>query len=306
MGQLALNSFGCNHLAGGRNISRRGFYRRTSDGKAIQRFYCSGCNQSFGAESSHLYYRHKKRHLNGLMLRLYMSGMSERRISLELNINRKTFVRKFLLLGGLAFKSLHLSFSDRRDFKSVEFDELETFEHTKYKPLSVPVLVESKSRKILAFRVASMPAKGKLAKGALKRYGYRPDHRTSARRSLLKEIKLRLTPNAKIKSDMNPHYTLDIKEILPDCTHEVFKGRRGCVVGQGELKAGGFDPLFSLNHSNAMLRANINRLFRRTWCTTKKAKRLELHIALYAIYHNLKLTGKTQRTHSLLSKVFLN
>jgi len=58
------------------------------------------------------------------------------------------------------------------------------------------------------------------------------------------------------------------------------------VVGQGELKRGGYDPLFSLNHTAAMIRANINRLFRRTWCTSKRIDRLEGHLLLYTDYHN--------------------
>lgn len=39
----------------------------------------------------------------------------------------------------------------------------------------------------------------------------------------------------------------------------------------------------------AMLRANINRLFRRTWNTTKKIVALEWHVALYCWYHNCYL-----------------
>ena len=30
------------------------------------------------------------------------------------------------------------------------------------------------------------------------------------------------------------------------------KGRRGCVIGQGELKRGGYDPLFALNLNYAL------------------------------------------------------
>jgi hypothetical protein len=40
-----------------------------------------------------------------------------------------------------------------------------------------------------------------------------------------------------------------------------------------------------------MLRANINRLFRRTWCTTKKPERLEQHLAVYMDFHNRVLVG---------------
>lgn len=171
----------------------------------------------------------------------------------------------------------------------LEFDDMESFEHSKCKPLSITLAVEHKSRRILGFRVSKMPAKGKLAKIARKKYGRREDHRARARQELFSELKPIVEVGALIKSDMNPYYPPDVKRHFKACRHEVFKGRRGCVVGQGELKRGGFDPLFSLNHTCAMLRANISRLFRRTWCTTKKQSRLSLHIAIYAVYHNAKL-----------------
>ena len=176
--------------------------------------------------------------------------------------------------------------------QTIEFDDLETFEHSKLKPVSVTIAVEYQTRWILGFRVASMAAKGKLAALARKKYGPRDDHRTLKREELFSEIKNFIDPNAEIKSDQNPHYPPSVKMHFPQATHKTFKGRRGCVVGQGELKRGGFDPLFSLNHTCAMLRANINRLFRRTWCTTKLADRLEYHIALYGLYHNLVLLKK--------------
>ena len=42
--------------------------------------------------------------------------------------------------------------------------------------------------------------------------------------------------------------------------YQRFKGAKGAVVGQGELKKLKRDPLFMINHTCAMLRANINRL----------------------------------------------
>ena len=63
------------------------------------------------------------------------------------------------------------------------------------------------------------------------------------------------------------------------------------MVGQGELKRGGFDPLFALNHTAAMYRDRIKRLSRRTWCTTKRADRLQLLVDLYAWHHNERLRG---------------
>ena len=235
-------------------------------------------------------YRQKKRQVNPCLFRLLTGGFSQRRAALDLKVNRKTVVRKFHFLGlwaQILQREINLRF--HKPVQIMEFDELETIEHSKCKPLSVHLAVESGTRRILGFRVASMPAKGPLAKVARAKYGKRKDERKKSRTELFKEIKVLLDPNAQIRSDENPNYPADVKVHFPDSTHTRFKGKRGCVTGQGELKKIGFDPLFSLNHTCAMLRANINRLFRRTWCTTKKKERLEIHIAIYVLRHNLDL-----------------
>ena len=154
----------------------------------------------------------------------------------------------------------------------MQFDDLETIEHTKCKPLSVIMAVEKDTRRILGYTVSKMPAKGHLAKIARKKYGYRPDHRKAARDSLFKEISHKISPYAMIISDESPHYPKSVRTHFPKALHKTTFGKRGCVTGQGELKKVGYDPLFSLNHTFAMLRANINRLIRKTWCTTKKIK----------------------------------
>jgi hypothetical protein len=174
--------------------------------------------------------------------------------------------------------------------KAVQFDDLETAEHTKCKPLSVALVVEPKFRKILNFKVSRMPAKGLLAERARKKYGFRPDQRPKGWNACLSELRGRLNPEVEIKSDENPHYSRIIRRHFPQATHIQIKGGRGAVTGQGELKKLRFDPLFSLNHTCAMLRANLNRLFRRTWCTTKKIRGLEDHLSLYVDYHNRVLT----------------
>lgn len=229
-----------------------------------------------------------------------MSGLSQRRLARVLKVDRKTVVRKFIFLG---FYSYHLFQMENRihpKAHTVQFDDLETFEHSKCKPLSVTMAVEEDTRRILGFKVAKMPAKGLLTHVAKKKYGYREDERPRAREKLFCDLKELVEESALFKSDMNPHYPPDVKKHFPRGIHQAFKGKRGCVVGQGELKGGGFDPLFSLNHSFAMTRANINRLFRRTWCTTKIPERLFLHFAMYALYHNLSLIGKVRTVKSTL------
>jgi len=165
--------------------------------------------------------------------------------------------------------------------KTVQFDDLITFEHTKCKPLSVPVAVVDGQRIPLCFGVASIPAFGHLAQPARKKYGKRNDHSRQLRESLFEELKTMLPPAVTFKTDGHEHYARLIKKHFPDSQHEVFTSDRGAIVGQGELKKTTFDNLFSINHTFATMRAKVNRLNRRTWCTTKKPERLVDHIDIF-------------------------
>jgi len=93
-------------------------------------------------------------------------------------------------------------------------------------------------------------------------------------KKVLERLRGVVESNGFFGSDENPNYPRILAKVFPDCTHMRIKGGRGCITGQGELKKLRYDPLFSLNHTAAMFRANINRLFRRTWCTTKLAQSL--------------------------------
>lgn len=305
------------------SLKKTGFYFRTSDQTLIQRYFCKHCKHSSSQATKSSENRQKKRHLNSQVFELLVSGVSLRRAAKLLKINRKTVVRKLTYWGKRSLQEIqdraHLvpakepfytlsspsknshtqhSNSPRATHSSisqVQFDDMETFEHTKLKPLSITLVVEKGSRKILDFAVASMPAKGLLFEKSVKKYGLRKDERKVERKKLFRRLKDIISPQACFESDSNPHYPKDLKRAFPNCTHLTSEGRRGCVVGQGELKAGGYDPLFSLNHTAAMIRANLNRLFRRTWCTTKKPIFLTYHLAMYVIYHNQVLTQECLR-----------
>jgi hypothetical protein len=200
-------------------------------------------------------------------------------------------VRKFLFLSRKAHFEFAKSNLLRPKAHCIEFDDLEAIEHTKFKPVSITLAVEFKSRRILGLEVSQMPAKGLLARKAREKYGYRADERAGGRDRLFRSLKKLVTEDVQIKSDSNPHYPPDVKRHFPKAEHKVFLGKRGSIGGQGELKKIKFDPLFSLNHTCAKLRADINRLFRRTWCTTKRRDRLYAHLVLYANYHNQHLAS---------------
>lgn len=271
------------------DLVRRGHFFRKSDRSLVQRFHCRECLKSCSQATFSACFRQKKRHFNPTIFHLLAGGFSLRRTAFDLRINRKTVTRKFIFLGLAATAILKDMNRLLNPVSVIQFDELETSEHTKLKPLSVPIVCEEVSRWILGFRVCEMPAKGKIAHLSRKKYGRRRDERTAARLSLFREIEPFLASDALIKSDDNPHYLKEVREIFGAREYRTFKSKRARVVGQGELKKGGFDPIFKINHTLAMLRANMNRLFRKTWCTTKKKERLALHLAIYACKHNLLL-----------------
>ncbi len=273
-------------------VIRNGFYRRSSDCKKIQRFICLGCKKQFSHATHNPCVDQKKRRINSNLKQLLCSGVSQRRAAILLRVNRKTVVRRFRFLAEMARleQVKFLKPYALQPLSQIQFDDLETSEHTQCKPLSVTLAVDPKSRKIMGFKVSSMSAKGLLVKKAFRKYGHRKDKRKDGWDQLLRELQLVVQKDATFTSDENPHYPRFLKRHHPHATHIQVKGARGCITGQGELKKLHFDPLWALNHTCAMLRANLNRLFRRTWCTTKNQKGLEDHLHLFVNYYNSVLT----------------
>lgn len=267
-------------------VRKSGTFRRKSDSRLVQRYFCRRCNRSFSKSTTHPCFRQKKRQFNDRLRKLLCSGVSLRRSAILLNLSRTTIARKLIFLGERSHLKLREMNLNHPKCTAVQFDDQETFEHSKCKPLSITLAVDSKTRRILGFEISQFQAKGHLAKTALKKYGPRKDGRSEGRNKLFQTLKPIVSETATFKSDQNPFYGPDLKKHFPCATHETFKGQRGAIVGQGELKKIKFDPLFSLNHTCAMTRANMNRLFRRTWCTTKLPERLKDHFAIYAVYHN--------------------
>jgi hypothetical protein len=213
-----------------------------------------------------------------------------RRAAKVLKVNRTTVERKLLFLAKKARISTEKFLEKiKGSVSSMQFDDLLTIEHTKMKPLTVSIAVDKKRRFILGARVSQIPAFGLLAEKSRKKYGHRKSFHREGLDKLFLDIKKTLTPKALIESDEHPFYSDSVSKHFPQGNHRRYKGGRGCIAGQGELKKLHFDPLFTLNHTCAMFRANINRLIRKTWCSTKDPKRLQAHIDLFIHYYNSKI-----------------
>ena len=66
-------------------------------------------------------------------------------------------------------------------------DEIETIEHTKLKPVTIPVCVNS-NYQIIATSVGKIRAKGHLSEISVKKYGFREDEREKALIELMEKI----------------------------------------------------------------------------------------------------------------------
>lgn len=273
---------GCRH----KRRKKNGFYRRGRDGKSIQRFLCLDCGKTFTNVTGTLMYRSKKTFVYGKLYEYLVNNSTLRRSSLSMRVSRKTVRRYLILLGISCRRDLDLDLKGRKgEVSQFQFDDMETFHHTKLKPLSITLAVEKDTRRILGFSLAQMPAKGKTAADSRKKYGPRKDHRDEGLDHLLKALTHIVIPECIITTDKCPRYPKAIKKHFPKAKHIAVKGRKAKSTGQGELKQG-WDEIFSLNHTAAMFRATVSRLFRRTWNTTKKPSRLFAHLLIYAHFHN--------------------
>ena len=274
------------------NIIKRGFYRRPSDQKKVQRYKCTHCKISFSEQTFAIDYRQQKRWFNQSCFVTLCSGVSQRRTAYIFNVVPRTIARRVKKFGEVCEKNLTKYREQRAKVNEVEFDELESFIHTKLKPVTIPIAVEKKTRKVLALSIGNIGAKGHLKQISIQKYGRRPSERLSALKSMAKDLKACIALKARIGSDKCPLYPKLVREYFPEAEHFTCKGSRGAVVGLGELKKTVFDPIFSLNHTYAMFRDNLKTLSRRTWATAKRKDRLLNLLYIYAWFHNLWLDRK--------------
>lgn len=203
-------------------VVRKGYFARKSDCRRIARFWCMGCRRSFSNATSHPCAYQKKRTLNPKVRALLGSVVTKRRIARLLGISRTTVQRKLRHLAREAELKQTERLRAQRDsgelFSELQFDELQTFERSKCLPLSVPFVIEPKTRMIVGFGVASMPANGPLATISLKKYGTRNDERAEVASRLFEKLSPVIDPKATWVSDENPAYPGWIKKHFPEAS----------------------------------------------------------------------------------------
>ena len=229
-----------------------------------------------------------------------MVTFSQRRSALVLTVTRKTIKKKFELIAEKS-RLLHIEKLiqlKENPVREIQMDDLITIEHTKLKPLSISIVVDKNTRTILGAKVSKIPAFGLLAKKSISKYGKRKNEFHENHNQLIKELAFVIDKFAVIESDKNKQYSISVSNNLPQSKIIQFDSRKASSNGYGELKIRNQrDPLFVINHTCAMFRANINRLARRTWNTTKNVEKLQSHLDIFIHYYNSFLLEKPASTY---------
>ena len=267
-------------------IKKKNFYFVQHSNSKIRRYKCFQCKKYFSSKTNSPTYYQKKPFLNKLIFNLLMSGNTQRRTARLLHCSKNTVAQKLLWLALHKVESLILE----SDFKHIQIDELETIEHTKLKPITIPICVNDRY-KILGLSVGKIRAKGNLAEISFKKYGPRENERPRALTELFEELKKKYKRDPiTITTDAHPMYPELVKKYFPRSRHiqvvskNHIKKKRELVYSAERKKL--FDPIFALNQRFAMFRADVRRLTRRSWCTTKKIINLRYHLELYKEYNN--------------------
>lgn len=283
-----------------RHIIKKGTFPRKDDSKRVPRYHCKICGQNFSSATFSWTYHQKKRKINQEIRRLLIANVCMNRIAVLVGVDYKTVARRLEALSRECQRRNEKTLmraTKGKKFTDIQLDELETFEQSKLTPLSVPVVV-SKERLILGFDVCSMPPHEVYEARSLAKFGPIPDDRTPALKGLLERIKSAVYDFVSIRADECHRYPWAVYQAFPGARLQTFYARKAKPQGFGELKTGSRDPLWAINHTLAKLRANISRLNRRTWATTKKRTRLIQHLWIFVesqnryILNQLKLKGK--------------
>src|SRR5262249_36758747 len=112
------------------------FRRKTGIKSRLPRYYCRACRRRFSQLTGSLDARQRRPELHKALYCLLVSGVSQRRAARLLGTTQTTVARKLVRIARFArsFQERDL----RRSAASVStavFDEMETFEHSKLKPL---------------------------------------------------------------------------------------------------------------------------------------------------------------------------
>ncbi len=243
---------------------------------SVIRYRCKSCLRTHSSQTHSANRYQKKSHLNEIIFRMLCEGSSMRAIGRVLGISKNTVYAKFIWLSEQKFKRPR----EWQPSPVIYLDEMESFEHTKLKPLTIAIIADS-NYQLLSAKVGTLKAKGLLKDLSLRKYGTRANESSLSCKRVLKKLDHYVE---EIHTDDKPSYRKLIRKTLPRSNHQTFLSQKDTLETRYNKKE--YDPLFKINQRFAKIRSDMKRLSRRTWCTTKLKENLQRHLNLYMAYNN--------------------
>jgi transposase-like protein len=282
----------------GRFFTRRGFYRAACRPHPVPRFRCKTCLRTFSRQTFRADFRDRKPHLNTQVIKYQCSGVGLRQAARMVGLTRNNLEAKARKISRNA-RRLDLNLKGRAaargsdtpdaEPQEIHFDEFETYETRRNtRPLSIAVLIESRTRFLVAAMAAPIRPRGTMTKQRLAAiaaedaaFGRRKDRSDIVCRSAFRRA-------AKLRPQAGSVILLsDEKSTYPRYLAEAYRGREvthlqtPSVMHRDEA-----NPLFPINHTEALMRDLVGRLRRESWLVSKMRKYLNLQLGLYGAWRN--------------------
>ena len=271
-------------------FSRHGSYRAACRPHPVPRFRCRRCRRTFSRQTFRSDFRDHRPDLNARLFSLLASGVGLRQSARLLGLSRRCTELKFRKLARHLRRlnlNLHRPLPGTPRF---HFDEFETFEGQRNtRPLTVPMLIESESRFIVWAESAPIEPRGKMTPRR-RRAIARAEKRQGLRRNLSERAIRRTLSRGAALVSAAPQVRLetDEKSNYPRLARQAFGAGR-LTHGQvsSKLVRDTFNPLFPINHEEALARDLMGRLRRESWLASKARRYLDLALQVHMAFRNL-------------------
>ena len=267
---------------------RYGSYAVKCRAQRVPRFYCKSCQRTFSRQTFRMDYCDHRPNLNAHLFQSLASGVGLRQSARNLRLSWRCTELKARKIGRhLRRLNLNLRGPLPRS-ASFQFDELESYEGRRNtRPLSLPVLIERDSRFVVWAESATIRPRGKMTserraaiEAETELYGARKD---LSRKSIRNAFRC----GAELANELEEvRVETDEKSTYPKLLHEAFGARLVHTRTNSKLPRTTWNPLFPVNHTEAMARDLMGRLRRESWLVSKKKRWLDVALHVFIAYRN--------------------
>ena len=254
--------------------SKKGWLKNKKEPKPIRQYQCKVCKTRFSVNSLKDTFLQKKPQLNDMIMNLYCEGNTLRGIARILKVNYQTVVKKWRFMAEKARIRHEVALKQGEiTTKYIQFDEMQTFEHTKEKPLGIELSIRPKTGQILSAKVCRIPITAlTIAKSKAVEYNKKTDRKEAFYRMIAETKECLDKGHSVLSCDGN--------------REAVYMAKLMCPKSLIETHVNDYAGMWRLNHTCAKLRHHLSRLTRKTWATTKDRKYLQMHLDLFIAYQN--------------------